>query len=131
MEETSFYLAFYFRFNQRGFQWTMSMIFAINEINKSQMLLSNITLGYVINDNCFRMQKSIENSLKYIEPSSENVDPCFYQVVVTVLSSSQTVAIDHLLEIFHTPQVLFFVSTVKARIKANTQTMYTKGSRRQ
>uniref|UniRef100_A0A8C4PYG2 G-protein coupled receptors family 3 profile domain-containing protein n=1 Tax=Eptatretus burgeri TaxID=7764 RepID=A0A8C4PYG2_EPTBU len=93
------------RFDQRRFQWTMSMIFAISEINKSQILLPNITLGYVINDNCYRMQRSIENSLKYIESRSADEEPCFYQVVMTTLGSSETVAIDRMLGIFHTPQI--------------------------
>ena len=83
----------------------MAMIFAINEINNNNLLFPNITLGYVVHDNCFRMPTSIEHALNYIEPISADEDPCFYQVVVTVSGSSRDVAIARLLGLFHIPQV--------------------------
>ena len=84
----------------------MAMIFAINEINNNDLLFSNITLGYVIHDNCLRMPKSIEKSLNYIERISEAENPCFYQVVVTSSGSLHAVAIARMLGILHIPQVL-------------------------
>ena len=84
----------------------MAMIFAINEINNNNILFPNITLGYIIHDNCFRMPTSIEHSLNYIEPKSDDEDPCFYQVVVTIPGSSREMAIARLLGLFHLPQVL-------------------------
>ena len=95
-----------FRFIQGGLQNAMAMIFTTNEINKNKNLFSNLTLGYIIHDNCFRMPKSIEKSLNYIEAISEDEDPCFYQAVVTVSGSSHAVAIARLMGLFHTPQVL-------------------------
>ena len=95
-----------FRFIQGGLQNVMAMIFATNEINNNKNLFSNLTLGYIIHDNCFRMPKSIEKSLNYIEAISEDEDPCFYQAVVTVSGSSHAVAIARLMGLFHTPQVL-------------------------
>ena len=95
-----------FRFDQGGLQNVMAMIFAINEINNNKNLFSNLTLGYVIHDNCFRMPKSIEKSLNYIEAKSVDEDPCFYQTVVTLAPSSHTVAIARLMGLFYTPQVL-------------------------
>ena len=43
---------YYGRFLIHGFRWSMTMAFAINEINRNPSLLPNVTLGYSIYDSC-------------------------------------------------------------------------------
>lgn len=52
------------RFDQRAFRWLMTMVFAVEEINHSSVLLPGVTLGYRITDSC----DNVHHSLKALFP---------------------------------------------------------------
>uniref|UniRef100_A0A3P9HNY9 Olfactory receptor C family, u1 n=1 Tax=Oryzias latipes TaxID=8090 RepID=A0A3P9HNY9_ORYLA len=52
------------RFDQRAFRWLMTMVFAVEEINHSSVLLPGVTLGYRITDSC----DNVHNSLRALFP---------------------------------------------------------------
>ncbi|XP_020563877.1 extracellular calcium-sensing receptor-like [Oryzias latipes] len=51
-------------FDQRAFRWLMTMVFAVEEINHSSVLLPGVTLGYRITDSC----DNVHNSLRALFP---------------------------------------------------------------
>ena len=87
----------------------MTMVFAIREINQNASLLPNITLGYIIHDDCFAIPKDLEVGLSFLEAkihidegSKKNCSP---KALVGPYGSSQTTVLSTALGLFLRPQV--------------------------
>ena len=85
----------------------MAMIFAIEEINNNDLLLRNVTLGYMIYDACFNTHKAVKATVNFIGseviPMQENV--CQPRTVIGSASSSFSIIVGRLLGPFYVPQV--------------------------
>lgn len=62
------YLIFY-SFDQRAFRWMMTMVFAVEEINRNSSLLPGVKLGYRIMDSCDHVHTSLQAILSLVSPS--------------------------------------------------------------
>ncbi|XP_043916232.1 vomeronasal type-2 receptor 1-like [Protopterus annectens] len=57
---------FVVRFNLRAYRWVQAMVFAIDEINKDNSLLPNISLGFSIFDCCDTIIKALQHTLSVV-----------------------------------------------------------------
>ncbi|KAM5336792.1 extracellular calcium-sensing receptor isoform 1-T4 [Glossophaga mutica] len=110
------------RYNFRGFRWLQAMIFAIEEINSSPVLLPNMTLGYRIFDTCNTVSKALEATLSFVAQNkidSLNLDEfcnCSQHIpstiaVVGATGSGISTAVANLLGLFYIPQVSYASSS--------------------
>ncbi|XP_075411769.1 extracellular calcium-sensing receptor isoform X1 [Tenrec ecaudatus] len=110
------------RYNFRGFRWLQAMIFAIEEINSSPVLLPNMTLGYRIFDTCNTVSKALEATLSFVAQNkidSLNLDEfcnCSEHIpstiaVVGATGSGISTAVANLLGLFYIPQVSYASSS--------------------
>ncbi|XP_074070746.1 extracellular calcium-sensing receptor [Macrotis lagotis] len=110
------------RYNFRGFRWLQAMIFAIEEINSSPILLPNMTLGYRIFDTCNTVSKALEATLSFVAQNkidSLNLDEfcnCSEHIpstiaVVGATGSGISTAVANLLGLFYIPQVSYASSS--------------------
>ncbi|XP_051778475.1 extracellular calcium-sensing receptor-like [Erpetoichthys calabaricus] len=103
-------------FDLSVFQRMQAMIFAIEEINKDEALLPNLTLGYRILDNCLNLQMSLRAALKHIgglEDSASDYSCQGLPPVVAIIGdpvSSHSVAISRVLGLFGIPLVSYSAS---------------------
>ena len=86
-------------------QWALTMIYAIDEINRNITLLPNVALGYAIHDSCFSEPNTVLTSLQYVEKDPKSKSPCYYQAVIGTYGSTLTAIMAELLGIFYIPQV--------------------------
>ncbi|XP_029111640.1 vomeronasal type-2 receptor 1 [Scleropages formosus] len=100
-------------FNFRTFRWTQTMLFAIDEINRSDRLLPNTDLGYVIYDSCFTISKAVEGTLTYLTGQDEAVPNyrCGTGAPLAALvgagGSDLSIATARILGLYYFPQVSY------------------------
>ncbi|KAJ8367757.1 hypothetical protein SKAU_G00077850 [Synaphobranchus kaupii] len=95
-------------FDLRSFRWAQTMRLAVEEINQSQNLLPNFTLGYKIHDSCgtpVTAQAAVLGVLNEPRPSSSTVcsaisDPL---AVVGETGSAQSIVLSRTLQPFRIP----------------------------
>ncbi|XP_053090987.1 extracellular calcium-sensing receptor-like [Pangasianodon hypophthalmus] len=85
------------RFNLRELRLAQTMTFAIDEINKSNSLLPNISIGYRIYDNCGSRMLSMKAAMALMNGQDITADACSGQAVVQAIigesESTPTIAL--------------------------------------
>ncbi|KAG2462796.1 CASR protein, partial [Polypterus senegalus] len=104
------------RFEVSVFQRVQAMIFAIEEINKDQTLLPNITLGYRLYDNCVNLPVALRATTALfagmddvIPDYSCNGPPPVIAIVGDPLSSHSIAAL-RIISLFRMPMVSYFAT---------------------
>uniref|UniRef100_A0A3P8YQ81 G-protein coupled receptors family 3 profile domain-containing protein n=1 Tax=Esox lucius TaxID=8010 RepID=A0A3P8YQ81_ESOLU len=109
------------RFNLRTYRWMQTMLFAIDEINRNDHLLPNITLGYKIYDSCSASFHALRASMELMGGVEEGWERSCRGMVPVVIgdgSSTLSVAVARFLGVFHVPQVSYFSSSSSLSNKA-------------
>ncbi|XP_069053382.1 vomeronasal type-2 receptor 1-like isoform X4 [Lepisosteus oculatus] len=75
-------------FDLRAFRWTQAMIFTIEEINKDNSLLPNITLGYRVLDNCASSTLTVRAALAILNGLEASNSTCSSSTPAVVTSNS-------------------------------------------
>nr|XP_046246130.1 extracellular calcium-sensing receptor-like [Scatophagus argus] len=104
--------------NFRGFQYAQAMLFAIEEINNSTVLLPGISLGYKVYDFCSSVVRGVRVALASVNsnemvfaPSEEPCTrPAEVQALLGVTSSSPCMAIATVIGPFHIPLISHFAT---------------------
>uniref|UniRef100_H2ZUC0 G-protein coupled receptors family 3 profile domain-containing protein n=1 Tax=Latimeria chalumnae TaxID=7897 RepID=H2ZUC0_LATCH len=101
------------RFQLRQYRWLQSMVFAIEEINRSEILLPNITLGFGIYDSCFTESRAIKGTM-WLMSGQEKTIPNYQcqshsplAVVIGDTPSGSVISMARLLSIYHYPQISY------------------------
>ncbi|CAI5693477.1 unnamed protein product [Oreochromis niloticus] len=111
-------------FDLRAFRWMMTMVFAVEEINRNSSLLPGVKLGYRIMDSCDHVHTSLKVLFSLVSHSeAENTteeikrresSTCLYYspvpAVIGLASSSPTRAVAHTLGPFNIPLVSYFAT---------------------
>uniref|UniRef100_A0AAQ6A1T5 Olfactory receptor C family, u1 n=1 Tax=Amphiprion ocellaris TaxID=80972 RepID=A0AAQ6A1T5_AMPOC len=102
-------------FDHRAFRWMMTMVFAVEEINRNSTLLPDVTLGYRIMDSCDHVHTSLRAFLSLeIGTSQSESSSCLsgspVPAVIGLASSSPTRAVAHTLGPFNIPLVSYFAT---------------------
>uniref|UniRef100_A0A8C4X9Y7 Extracellular calcium-sensing receptor-like n=1 Tax=Erpetoichthys calabaricus TaxID=27687 RepID=A0A8C4X9Y7_ERPCA len=98
------------------FQWALTMVFAIEEINRDRTILPNITLGYRLFDNCMRLQVALRAATTLITGMDEVLTESDCKgppPVVAIIGdplSSHSIAISRILGLFHLPMVSYYAT---------------------
>ncbi|XP_048837891.1 extracellular calcium-sensing receptor-like isoform X1 [Brienomyrus brachyistius] len=102
-------------FDPRAFRWSQSLRFAVEEINQSQDLLPNHTLGYKILDSCAYPLTGQRAVLAMLNGPSETQSamcsgPSPLLAVVGESGSAQSIIVSRILQPFHIPMISYFSS---------------------
>ena len=100
------------RFDVVGFRMAETMAFAIDEINRNSNLLPNVTLGYSLYDNCFKLGIGFRAGLSAVSGQEEQFildDTCAGTPPVIGIvgdsSSTHSIAISSVLGLYRVPMV--------------------------
>ncbi|XP_039610991.1 extracellular calcium-sensing receptor-like [Polypterus senegalus] len=99
-----------------GVQSAQTMVFAIEEINKDETLLPNVTLGYRIFDNCLRLPVALRTAVTLVggldEVSTEyncsGIPPVL--AIVGDPGSTHSIALSRIVGLFHMPLVSYYAT---------------------
>ena len=100
-------------FDIQGFRFSQTMLFAIDEINRSDSLLPNVTLGYRLHDNCaslgvaFRAAFSLASGKEVMFDQAASCRGTPVVGIVGDSSSTNTIAISSVFGLFKMPMVSF------------------------
>ncbi|XP_027900615.1 extracellular calcium-sensing receptor-like [Xiphophorus couchianus] len=104
-------------FDFLGFRKAQTMAFAIDEINRDDRLLPNVTLGYSLYDSCLTLGVGFRAALALISGQEEHIvmnETCEGAPPVVGLvgdsSSTRTIAISTVLGLYRVPMVSYFAT---------------------
>uniref|UniRef100_A0A8C4WT13 G-protein coupled receptors family 3 profile domain-containing protein n=1 Tax=Eptatretus burgeri TaxID=7764 RepID=A0A8C4WT13_EPTBU len=94
------------------FRSVLAMIYAVDEINRNSSILPNTSLGYMIYDSCFNMQKTLTVALSYLGQkfSKDLREDCPIHAVVGESGSQHSLTIARFFALFLIPQISYFAS---------------------
>ncbi|XP_053316369.1 extracellular calcium-sensing receptor-like [Spea bombifrons] len=103
-------------FDFRSYRWIRAMVYAIQEINRNEYLLPNITVGYAIYDSCDNIAMTIGEiftMLTGLGKSTPNYHCQMKSPLIAVIGESASaisIAMARILGTYHYPQVSYFSS---------------------
>ncbi|XP_053567761.1 extracellular calcium-sensing receptor-like [Bombina bombina] len=103
-------------FDFRSYRWIRAMIFAIHEINRNNILLPNLTVGYAIYDTCDNTAKAAEEMFTLMSGQEKYIPNYLCEMksslnaVIGESASSISIAMARILSAFYYPQVSYFSS---------------------
>ncbi|XP_039609128.1 extracellular calcium-sensing receptor-like [Polypterus senegalus] len=98
------------------FQWALTVVLAIEEINRDQSLLPNITLGYRLYDNCMKLQVALRAAVTLIAGLENTVTDYNCEGLPPVVAmigdplSSHSIAISRVLGLFRIPMISYYAT---------------------
>uniref|UniRef100_A0A8C4SLE9 Extracellular calcium-sensing receptor-like n=1 Tax=Erpetoichthys calabaricus TaxID=27687 RepID=A0A8C4SLE9_ERPCA len=98
------------------FQWALTVVLAIEEINRDQSLLPNITLGYRLYDNCMKLQVALRAAVTLIAGLENTVTDYNCKGLPPVVAmigdplSSHSIAISRVLGLFRIPMISYYAT---------------------
>ncbi|XP_049339646.1 extracellular calcium-sensing receptor-like [Astyanax mexicanus] len=98
-------------FDLRAFRWTRTMMFAIDEINRDDRLLPNISLGYRMLDSCASPSNVLRAALTLVSGSEEKGSQCHPPPITALIAesgSTQSLVVAGALGPFKVPVVSYF-----------------------
>ncbi|XP_030600123.1 extracellular calcium-sensing receptor-like [Archocentrus centrarchus] len=100
-----------------GFRLAQTMAFAIDEINRNANCLPNVTLGYIVYDNCVNLGIGFHAALSLASGQEEQImldDTCVGNPPVLAIvgdsSSTASIAISNILGLYRVPMVSYFAT---------------------
>ncbi|KAG7333501.1 hypothetical protein KOW79_003636 [Hemibagrus wyckioides] len=99
-----------------SFQQAMTMVFAIDEINRNPNLLPNITLGYHLYDNCVKLAVAFRAATALIsgtDKTASGLNCSSSPPVIGIVGdpgSTHSIAISSVLGLFRVPMVSYFAT---------------------
>ncbi|XP_047248709.1 extracellular calcium-sensing receptor-like [Girardinichthys multiradiatus] len=104
-------------FDVLGFRQAQTMAFAIDEINRNSQLLPNLTLGYMLYDNCVKLGIGFRAALALISGQEKQIimdESCEGRPPVLGIvgdsSSTRSIAISTVLGLYRVPMVSYFAT---------------------
>ncbi|XP_029435554.1 extracellular calcium-sensing receptor-like [Rhinatrema bivittatum] len=104
-------------FIERRYRWALSMAFAIDEINRDQTFLPNVSLGFLIYDSCLALERSIRATLWILTGKGAHIpnyrcqNPSRLAATIGDSSSTQSMSMAALLGLYMHPQVSYSASS--------------------
>ncbi|XP_073420625.1 extracellular calcium-sensing receptor-like [Dendrobates tinctorius] len=102
------------KFYMEKYQYVLAMLFAVEEINASPLLVPNVSLGYEVYDTCYSDLAAIDSVMYYLSGHQSKVpnyscrsEPPKLSAVVGDSPSSGSVAIARILGLTHFPQISY------------------------
>ncbi|KAM9358866.1 extracellular calcium-sensing receptor-like [Symphorus nematophorus] len=104
-------------FDSPGFRMAMTMAFAIDEINRNSNLLPNVTLGYSLYDNCYKVGIGFRAALSLVGGQEEQfisgktcVGTPPVLGIVGDSSSTGSISVSSVLGLYRVPMVSYFAT---------------------
>ncbi|XP_029435560.1 extracellular calcium-sensing receptor-like [Rhinatrema bivittatum] len=105
-------------FSLRPYRWAQALAFAIDEINRDQSFLPNITLGFMIYDSCLSLAKSLRGTEWILTGKNDKpiLNYCCQKLtllaaIIADSGSTKSIAISRLLGLQRYLQVSYFASS--------------------
>ncbi|XP_077992048.1 extracellular calcium-sensing receptor-like [Glandiceps talaboti] len=97
-------------FDYKGFRRSQAMIYAIEEINRRNDILPNISLGYEIRDTCSAVSKSLQGAIDFVaslETEEEGLGDGRVLAVVGASNSATSVPVASVMGIVNIPMISY------------------------
>ncbi|XP_029435592.1 extracellular calcium-sensing receptor-like [Rhinatrema bivittatum] len=100
--------------NTKAYGWVQAMVFSINEINRDQTLLPNISLGFQIYDTCYSFTRSLEGTAWMLTGQERHVlnyccqSQSSLAAIIGECTSTSSISMARVLGLYRLPQLSYF-----------------------
>ncbi|XP_029435566.1 extracellular calcium-sensing receptor-like [Rhinatrema bivittatum] len=100
--------------NTKAYSWAQAIVFSINEINRDQTLLPNISLGFQIYDTCFTINRALKGTLWILTGQEKPVlnyhcqSQASLAAIIGESSSTASISMARVLGLYRFPQISYY-----------------------